>query len=90
MEVAVETLKKRNNGWELSITVDLSKLNLNTINLDYDSLNNIEDWQVTFKDNKLYFKGFMEISEPWEDEPIEELVKAAQLEVKWRADKLLL
>ncbi|MEG3224803.1 MAG: hypothetical protein BME94_04540 [Methanobacteriales archaeon Met13] len=84
MKIEVETLRKKVNGWDIGLQVELAESQI-----DRDALNRVEDWKVTFKDNKLYLEVFMDNSEPWEDEPLEELVKAAKLEVEWKLNQLL-
>ncbi|MDP3065277.1 MAG: hypothetical protein Q8N08_00925 [Methanobacteriaceae archaeon] len=84
MKIEVETLKKMVNGWDINLQVDLTKSQI-----DRDALNRVEDWKVTFKDNKLYLEVFMDNTEPWEDEPLEELVKAAKMEIEWKLNQLL-
>lgn len=82
MNIELENLEKSGKGWKICLRVD-------EININPDSIKKIEDWQVTLTESQLYFEGFMDISEPWEDEPVEELVKAAKLEVEWKVKQLL-
>jgi hypothetical protein len=81
MNVELEKLEKFGDGWNICLRV-------NEKNINPDSIKKIEEWQVTLKEDQLYFEGFMDLSEPWEDEPLEELVKAAKLEVEWNLKKL--
>jgi len=49
----------------------------------------IHDFQVDLIGNILYFKSFVEISEPWEDLPLEEFIKNLKLEVEYKLNQLL-
>jgi hypothetical protein len=42
----------------------------------------VDEYQISQKGNITYFQVFMDLSEPWEDEPLEELLKAIQKEVE--------
>lgn len=81
MNVELDKLEKSGNGWKICLRVD-------EININPDLIKKIKDWQVKLKENQLYFEIFMDNSEPWEDESIDELVKAAIIEVKWKLKQL--
>lgn len=83
MNVELEKLEQSGSGWNICLRVE-------DLKIKEDNLNKIQDWQVTLKDNQLYFECYMDLSEPWEDEPLEELVKAAKLEVQWKINKYLI
>lgn len=83
----LEKLKKSNNGWEIFIRINLDEDEVKS--LDIDALEKIEDWKTSIRDNNILFVGDFNRSEPWEDEPPEEFVKAAIYELEWRVTKLL-
>ncbi len=47
----------------------------------------MEDWEITIQGEHIYFKNYYDLSEPWEDETIEELVNAAIVEVELKLKK---
>jgi hypothetical protein len=87
MQVNVDCLNESLNGWKVRIKVTLSHEEFSQ--LDHSAIGNIEDFQIDVKGDALYFNSFLSVEEPWEDEPIEELVKAIKLEVKYRMKGLL-
>jgi hypothetical protein len=87
MNVGVENLEKTEKGWNIFLRVELDEAELSR--LDRNSLGKIEDFQVDIKRDELYFQCYMETSEPWEDEPLEELLKALKLEVEYKVNQVL-
>jgi hypothetical protein len=87
MNVGVENLEKTEKGWNIFLRVELDEAELSR--LDRNSLGKIEDFQVDLKRDELYFQCYMETSEPWEDEPLEELLKALKLEVEYKVNQVL-
>ena len=87
MQVNVDCLNESFNGWKVRIKVTLS--NEEFSQLDHRAIGNIEDFQIDVEGHTLYFSSFLSLEEPWEDEPIEELVKAIKLEVEYRVKGLL-
>ncbi|MBI5459868.1 hypothetical protein [Methanobacterium sp.] len=87
MQVDVDFLEKSDQDWKVRMKVILTKDELSRI--DHDALKEVEDFQIEIKDDILYFKSFLSIAEPWEDEPLEELLKATKLEVEYWMRKLL-
>lgn len=75
MNVELKNLEKSGNGWKLCLRVD-------KVFINPDALKKIKDWQVTVKENQIYFEIFIDNSEPWEDESIEEFIKSSILEVE--------
>ena len=82
MKPVIETLEKSEQGWDVTIKVELESDQLR--HLDESKLKKIEDWEIFLENNFIYFKGELSTSEPWEDEPIEELVNSTLHEVEWR------
>ena len=80
MQIYVDCLDESNNGWKVRIKVTLSSEEFSR--LDQDRIKNIEDFQIKSKNHALYFKSFLSIVEPWEDEPLEELIKSIKLEIQ--------
>jgi len=87
MNVKVKNLEKTGKGWNIFLRVELDESELSR--LDRNSLGKIEDFQVDLKRDELYFQCYMETSEPWEDEPLEELLKALKLEVEYKVNQVL-
>jgi hypothetical protein len=87
MNVEVENLEKINQGWTILLRVEMDEIEHSK--LDRNSLGKIEDFQVDLKKDKLYFQCYMENSEPWEDIPLEELLKALKLEVEYKVNQVL-
>lgn len=87
MNVGVENLEKTEKGWNIFLRVELDEAELSR--LDRNSLGKIEDFQVDIKRDELCFQCYMETSEPWEDEPLEELLKALKLEVEYKVNQVL-
>lgn len=87
MNVGVENLEKTEKGCNIFLRVELDEAELSR--LDRNSLGKIEDFQVDIKRDELCFQCYMETSEPWEDEPLEELLKALKLEVEYKVNQVL-
>lgn len=87
MQIDVDCLDESGNGWRVRIKVILS--NEEFSQLDGDAIGNLEDFQIDVNDHTIFFSTFLSIAEPWEDEPLEELVKAIKLEVEYRMKSLL-
>ncbi len=87
MQVDVGGLEESDQGWNIRINVILTTEELSQ--LDYDALKDVEDFKIETEGNILYFNGFLSIAEPWEDEPLEELLKAIKLEIEYRMNRLL-
>jgi hypothetical protein len=87
MNVGVKNLEKTGKGWNIFLRVELDESELSR--LDRNSLGKIEDFQVDLKRHEIYFQCYMETSEPWEDEPLEELLKALKLEVEYKVNQVL-
>jgi hypothetical protein len=87
MQVKVDSLNESLDGWKVRIKVTLSEEEFSQ--LDHSAIGNIEDFQIDVEGHTLYFSSFLSVEEPWEDEPIEELVKAIKLEVEYRMKCLL-
>ncbi|MEN6328823.1 MAG: hypothetical protein ABFC91_00840 [Methanobacteriaceae archaeon] len=77
MDIKLENVESEGEGWLITIQADLEP------SLDRETLHQMEDWEVTFQEDYLYLQGYFDLSEPWEDEPLEEIVKAALKEVEW-------
>jgi len=87
LDLVIENLEKTGKGWNIFLRVELDEEELSR--LDRRSLGKIEDFQVDLKGDVIYFQIYMEISEPWEDEPLEELLKALKLEVEYKVNQVL-
>lgn len=87
MQVDVDCLEESGQDWNVRMKVILTTEEISQ--LDYDALKDVEDFQIEIEGPALYFNGFLSIVEPWEDEPLEELLKAIKLEVEYRMNRLL-
>ncbi|NYB52356.1 MAG: hypothetical protein HVN35_07365 [Methanobacteriaceae archaeon] len=87
MHVNVEWVDKTLNGWNARINVTLSVDEISR--LDKDSICNIEDYSIDIEGSSLKFDCFLNNDEPWEDEHLEELLKALKLEVEYHVHGLL-
>jgi hypothetical protein len=87
MQVDVDCLEESGQDWNVRMKVILTTEEISQ--LDYDALKDVEDFQIEIEGPTLYFNGFLSIMEPWEDEPLEELLKAIKLEIEYRMNRLL-
>jgi hypothetical protein len=88
MEIMVHSLNETDDGWDARIKVTLSQDEMS--HLDKSALHDDGDFMVDSEDNSvLYFTSLLSVAEPWEDEPLEELVRAIKMEVKYRVNRLL-
>lgn len=81
MVVELKNLEKSGNGWKLCLWTD-------EVHINPDVIKKIKDWQVIVEENQIYIEIFIDNSEPWEDESIEELIKSAILEVELKLKQL--
>ncbi len=88
MQVDVDCLEESDKNWNVRIKVILTTEELSQIN--YDALQDLEDFHIEIKAPIIYFNSFLSIAEPWEDEPLEELVKSIKLEVEYRMNSVLI
>ena len=87
MQVDVDSVNELDKGWMVRLNVNLSSEELSKLN--QKAINRHEDFDIFLDGSKLYFNCFLNKDEPWEDEPLEELLKAIKIEVKYRAQALL-
>ncbi|MBI4813059.1 MAG: hypothetical protein HY802_01455 [Methanobacterium sp.] len=87
MQVDMDCLEKSGQDWNVRMKVILTRDELSRI--DHDALKDVEDFQIEIEEDIIYFKSFLSTAEPWEDEPLEELLKGIKLEVEYRMMKLL-
>lgn len=87
MQVDVDCLDEYGKGWKIRVKAILTTEEFSK--LDSDSLLDIEDFKIDVKEPVIYFNSFLSIAEPWEDEPLEELVKSVKLEVNYRLNGLI-
>ena len=87
MKVDVDCLEESGQNWNVRIKVLLTTEELSL--MDYEALEELEDFHIEIKAPIIYFNSFLSIAEPWEDEPIEELIKSIKLEVEHRMKSLL-
>jgi hypothetical protein len=87
MQVDVDYLEESFEGWNVRVKVVLSNEELSKLNTA--SIQDIEDFKIEIDGSVIYFNSFLSIAEPWEDEPLEELIKAVKLEVEYRVKGLL-
>ena len=87
MQVDVDYLDESGKGWNVRVKVVLSTKELSQ--LKTASIQDIEDFKIDIDGSVIYFNSFLSIAEPWEDEPLEELIKAIKLEVEYRVKGLL-
>lgn len=83
MRVTIHNVEREKDGWLITFSAKLEP------SLDRDDLKMMEDWEVSFQDDYVFLKNYFDLSEPWEDEPLEEIIKAATLEVEWKLKQLL-
>jgi hypothetical protein len=82
MDVTLHKVDREKEGWFITIKANLDP------SVDREALEKIEDWEVSFQKDYVFLKNFFDRSEPWEDEPLEEMVKAAILEVEWKLERI--
>ncbi len=87
MQVDVDYLEESGKGWNVRVKAVLSTEELSQLNTT--SIQDIEDFKIEMDGSVIYFNSFLSIAEPWEDEPLEELIKAIKLEVNYRLKDLL-
>lgn len=87
MQIDVDEVKKSENGWNIRIKVNLSPEEIDKLN--HDAIDRIEDFKIDLEGSNLYFNSFLTTAEPWEDEPLEELLKAIKFEVEYHTQTLL-
>ena len=87
MKVVVDYLEESGKGWNVRVKAVLNTGELSQLNSD--SIQDIEDFKINIEGSVIYFNSFLSIGEPWEDEPLEELIKAIKLEVEYRLKALL-
>lgn len=87
MQVDVDFVNKLNDGWKVRLFVKLSSEELSMLNMD--KLDSIEDYTVNFEGSDLHFDCFVNTEEPWEDESLEELIKAIKIETEYHVQALL-
>lgn len=87
MQVDVDFVDKLDNGWKVRLNVKLSADELSR--LDHESVNTFKDFNISLDGSNLYFDCFLNTEEPWEDEPLEELLKAIKIEVEYHAKAFL-
>lgn len=84
MLVTLHNVERSRNGWLITLKAEIEPSQLNQ-----ESLQSMEEWEVTFQDNVIYLQGYFDLSEPWDDEPLEEIQKAAIMEVEWKLNRIL-
>lgn len=87
MEIEVSGLDEHERGWNVEVMVTLTPEELSQ--LDEDSIRFIDDFDINLENSVLYFNCFFDKCEPWEDEPLEEILKAIKLEVGYKTRELL-
>ncbi len=87
MQVEVVFVDKYDNGWMVRLNVKLSSEKLSRLN--HGAIDNFKVFEVTLDGSNLFFDCFMTNDEPWEDEPLEELIKAIKIEVEYHAKTFL-
>ncbi|MGI6482008.1 MAG: hypothetical protein ACOX08_01870 [Methanobacterium sp.] len=87
MQINVDLVKEINNGWEVRLIVKLSLEERSRLNQNL--INNFEDYDVNFDGSNIYFNVFVNTEEPWEDESIEELIKAIKIEAEYHTQSFL-
>lgn len=87
MQIDVDYMEESGKGWTVRVKVVLSTEELSKLNTV--SIQNIEDFKIEMDGSVIFFNSFLSIAEPWEDEPLEELIKAVKLEVEYRVKGLL-
>lgn len=87
MIVDVDNVDESKKGWHVILKVNLSPEERSRLN--HDAIAMVEDFKIDLRGSDLYFACFLNTEEPWEDEPLEELLKAIIFEVEYRADALL-
>jgi hypothetical protein len=87
MQIDVDNVDESKNGWNIRLKVNLSSEELSRLN--HEAINDVEDFKINLKGSNLYFNTFLNTAEPWEDEPLEELLKAIKLEVEYHVQALL-
>ncbi|MFA0834524.1 MAG: hypothetical protein ACC609_11020 [Methanobacterium formicicum] len=87
MQVDVDCLEESGQNWNVRIKVLPTTEELSL--MDYEALKHLEDFRIEIKAPIIYFNSFLSIAEPWEDEPLEELINSIKLEVEYRMKILL-
>lgn len=87
MQLDIDEVNKSGNGWNVRLKANLSNDEVQRLN--NNSINMVDDFHIELKDSNLYFDCFLNNDEPWEDEPLEELLKAIKIEVEYHVKALL-
>ena len=87
MQVDVDYLEESGKGWNVRVKVVLSTEEFSHLNTAL--IQDVEDFKIEIDGSTIYFNSFLSIAEPWEDEPLEELIKAIKLEVEYCVKGLL-
>jgi hypothetical protein len=87
MEINVDKINESYKGWNIRLKVNLSTEELSRLN--QDKIDRVEDFKIYLEGSNLFFNCFLNTAEPWEDEPLEELLKAIKFEVEYHAKTLL-
>lgn len=74
-------MEDKDKGWLITLHSQLDP------DIDQQKLMKMEDWEITIQAEHIYFKNYYDLSEPWEDETVEELVNAAIVEVELKLKK---
>ncbi|WJI08658.1 hypothetical protein FGU46_00400 [Methanobacterium sp. CWC-01] len=83
MDVTLHSVEGKDKGWLITLQSQFQP------DMNRKELMKMEDWEITIQGEQIYFKNYFDLSEPWEDEPLEEIIKAATLEVEWKLKRLL-
>lgn len=78
MEVTLHSVESERDGWLITLKANLEP------SLDREALEKMEDWEVNIQEDYFYLKNYFDLSEPWEDMHLEEIIKAAILEGEWK------
>jgi lipopolysaccharide biosynthesis protein len=87
MKIDVYDVSKKNKGWEICLRLELEEKKTELIKIQ--DISSFNDYQVFYKDDTIFFKVYMDLSEPWEDEPLEELLKAVKKELEYKLNLIL-
>ncbi len=87
MDVKIKNLEKVTEGWNLCIKVELDHEEYSKFKPEL--INKLEDYKLIIKDTNFYFQRYFNISEPWEDEPLEEVLDGMKYEVEYKVREIL-
>lgn len=87
MHIEIKDLEKRDNGWMVCVKITLD--GEEQARFSPSRLESEEDYRIYYEDKTLYFSRYFDKSEPWEDEPLDELIEGIKGEIIYKVNHML-